>query len=97
VVENLFELSDAELGARAVAVAAEVQRRFLAVAAAKAEVVVEALIGPDETCALLNMTKRKLYALEKRGLPFARSRSRKDRAYSRAGVLKWRERPSRAA
>jgi hypothetical protein len=58
---------------------------------------VDALIGPDEACVLLHMKRRRLYALEKAGgLPFARSRSQKDRAYNKAALLKWRDKPRAA-
>jgi excisionase family DNA binding protein len=94
VVENLSELNDEEFKLHVRAVADETSRRLtLAAQANRTPVAVENLIGPDEACALLGMKKRTLYRLEKaRGLPFARSRSQKDRAYDLAGLLKWRDR-----
>jgi hypothetical protein len=48
------------------------------------------LVGPEEACRILGMTKRRLYALERaHKLPFAKSRSQKDRAYAVDEMAKW--------
>lgn len=89
----LTELNDDEFKLHLVAVANETTRRLSLVKVEHVEHDDENLIGPDEACAELHMSRRKLYALEKAGrLPFARSRSQKDRAYSKTLLLKWRDR-----
>lgn len=91
---DLAALTDDEFKLHVVAVAADTARRLTLVSqSSRADDVVENLIGPDEALALLGMTRRTLYRLEAAGrLPFARSRSQKDRAYSKALLLKWRDR-----
>lgn len=87
----LTELNDDEFKLHVVAVANETARRLSLVKVEHVEHDDENLIGPDEACALLGMSKRTLYRLEAAGrLPFARSRSQKDRAYDKPLAVKWR-------
>jgi hypothetical protein len=92
-VETLANHSDAELVEIALSIVNEQARRLSLVGALAAPKAPTPLIGWQDACALLGMTQRRLYALERAGkLPFAKSRSQKDRAYDRDALVNWRDR-----